>query len=199
MSTNAAIRAEVASLTSSISHYKKLLDDMQTRLGVLQSQLDSVVYPVSTLPPEMMSEIFTHCLPTERWMDMVNTSEAPLLLMHVCRTWRQITISTPNLWTTFDVNVAGIYNYFPEIAQSWLARAREYPLSVKISGVLWDISDTGGYSGRLFRDLPTAFSENPFFRAEHRCENPSGDGRVFPGIPSTSEAVHPPYQNGPRP
>ncbi|KAJ7249720.1 hypothetical protein B0H12DRAFT_1019546, partial [Mycena haematopus] len=72
---------------------------MQTRLPEpAHTQLDSVVYPVLTLPPEITSEIFCHCLPTERQSDIVNPKEAPLVLTQVCGLWRNIAISTPELW-----------------------------------------------------------------------------------------------------
>ncbi|KAJ7693884.1 hypothetical protein B0H17DRAFT_840283, partial [Mycena rosella] len=74
------------------------LDSLQTQLQNVQHQLDAIVYPVLTLPPEITSEIFVHCLPDRRKWDVVNPKEAPLLLMHVCSAWRNITISTPALW-----------------------------------------------------------------------------------------------------
>jgi hypothetical protein len=102
----------------------------------LKEQLDSVAYPVLTLPPEMTSEIFIYCLPSKREMDVVNPNEAPLLLMHVCRAWRQLAISTPALWTTFDIYHPGPSSLpcLTEIAQTWFERARKCPLSVRIHG-----------------------------------------------------------------
>ncbi|KAJ7740892.1 hypothetical protein B0H14DRAFT_2215752, partial [Mycena olivaceomarginata] len=89
---------QVSDLTSTTSHQRQILDDMRTRLPNLQTQLNSITYPILTLPPELTSEIFTHCLPAERFVDVVNPGEAPLLLTRVCQTWRQIAISTPALW-----------------------------------------------------------------------------------------------------
>ncbi|KAF8879719.1 hypothetical protein BD779DRAFT_1551158, partial [Infundibulicybe gibba] len=64
------------------------------------------------LPPEIISDIFVHCLP---WIHPVqrgsypfqNTRpqiafdlcDAPLLLTRVCRRWRLIAEATPTLWT----------------------------------------------------------------------------------------------------
>ncbi|KAJ7368784.1 hypothetical protein DFH08DRAFT_727614 [Mycena albidolilacea] len=136
MSIAAALRAQISDLSSAISRQQELLDDMQTRLEHLQNQLDSIAYPVLTLPPEMTSEIFIHCLPAKRDIDVVNPEEAPLLLMHVCRAWRHIAISTPALWTAFDICQTAGLHCLAEIAQAWFERARKCPLSVSIYGSL---------------------------------------------------------------
>ncbi|KAF7352405.1 F-box domain-containing protein [Mycena venus] len=136
MSNTAALRAQVSDLTLAIARHEQLLDDMRTRLRNLQSQLDSIVYPVLNLPHEITSEFFVHCLPPKRQKDVVNVMEAPLLLTHVCRAWRQIAISTPALWTTFDIQNASSLPRLPEIATAWFERTRKCPLSVRIHGSL---------------------------------------------------------------
>ncbi|KAJ7724881.1 hypothetical protein B0H16DRAFT_1895312 [Mycena metata] len=127
--SNDALRAEVESLTSSISR-------QQLRLRVLQAQLDSIVYPVLTLPPEITSEIFLQCVPIEWERDGVNKREAPLLLTQICGDWRRTAVSTPALWTTFEVRYStpGLV-HLPEIAETWLSRACGCPLTVNIWGV----------------------------------------------------------------
>ncbi|KAJ7368768.1 hypothetical protein DFH08DRAFT_947663 [Mycena albidolilacea] len=119
MTIAAALRAQVSDLNSAISRQERILDDMRSRLQDLQSQLESIAYPILTLPPEMTSEIFIHCLPSKRYMGVVNTDEAPLLLTHVCRVWRQIAISTPALWATFDIDDMWRLPRLAEIAQTW--------------------------------------------------------------------------------
>ncbi|KAJ7368767.1 hypothetical protein DFH08DRAFT_32833 [Mycena albidolilacea] len=150
MSIAAALRAQVSDLNSAISRQERILDDMRTRLQDLQSQLESIAYPIFTLPPELVSEIFIHCLPAERLTDVVNPSEAPLLLTHVCRAWRQIAISTPALWATFDINDMWGLPRIAEITQAWFGRARKCPLTVSIRGNL-PTNDTLGDFMDTFR------------------------------------------------
>ncbi|KAJ7498510.1 hypothetical protein FB451DRAFT_1202140 [Mycena latifolia] len=142
---HASLRAQISELTLAISRQKQILDGLKTQLESLRHQLDSVVYPVLTLPLEITSEIFVHCLPTEREWDCVNPKEAPLLLAHVCSAWRQITLSTPALWTTLDIDAIGLHSSFSPILNSWLARARQCPLSVKIAGILSQIDKFDGF------------------------------------------------------
>ncbi|KAJ7682362.1 hypothetical protein DFH06DRAFT_1160904 [Mycena polygramma] len=106
-----------------------------------QLQLESIVYPVLTLPPEITSEIFIHCLPDRREIDVVNPTEAPLLLTHVCGLWRQIAISTPELWAAFDLEIGWPEPNLQQIGETWLKRACQRPLSVKLLsyGILFDI------------------------------------------------------------
>ncbi|KAJ7724861.1 hypothetical protein B0H16DRAFT_1698487 [Mycena metata] len=141
MDSNAALRAEFHALSLSISRQKLLLNEMQARLKNLQAQLDSVVYPVLTLPPEIISEIFVHCLPDKRKLDVVNPDEAPLLLMHVCSPWRQIAIATPQLWSTFEFTGTKKSFNIVDIAETWFNRASKRELSVKLHGALVGTTD----------------------------------------------------------
>ncbi|KAJ7498515.1 hypothetical protein FB451DRAFT_1425962 [Mycena latifolia] len=142
---HASLRAQISKLTLAIANQKQLLDGMEMQLKGLQLELDSVIYPVLTLPPEITSEIFLHCLPAKRHCDAVNTTEAPLLLMHVCRAWRQIAVSTPALWRTLDIDATGLEACFSEVIQVWLKRAGRCPLSVKIKGPLSKIDKFSGF------------------------------------------------------
>lgn len=50
----------------------------------------------SELPPELLGQIFTHCLPSETVP--ISSKVAPLLFLQVCRRWREIAYLTPSLW-----------------------------------------------------------------------------------------------------
>ncbi|KAJ7750564.1 hypothetical protein B0H16DRAFT_1274389, partial [Mycena metata] len=81
------------------------LEDIRRRY---QRRLDVVVYPVMTLPPELVSRIFVHCLPPPRNFDECNDvgpdrNLAPLLLLRICRTWKDIALSTPRLWNVLHL------------------------------------------------------------------------------------------------
>ncbi|KAJ7068769.1 hypothetical protein C8F01DRAFT_963465, partial [Mycena amicta] len=64
--------------------------------------------PVLTLPPEILSEIFLHCLlEPDQPVPKLNPERprAPLLLLQICRTWRNVAIGTPRLWQRLSVCV----------------------------------------------------------------------------------------------
>ncbi|KAF8152014.1 hypothetical protein K438DRAFT_1433339, partial [Mycena galopus ATCC 62051] len=55
------------------------------------------VYPVLTLPNEVISMIFVHCLPAHGRV-RPSPRRAPLLLAQICTLWREIALSTGQLW-----------------------------------------------------------------------------------------------------
>ncbi|KAJ7698058.1 hypothetical protein B0H17DRAFT_884182, partial [Mycena rosella] len=66
---------------------------------VLSAYLDShkaLISTVQRLLLDIIQEIFTSCLPTDRNCAM--SAEAPAILGHVCSSWRSISLSTPLLW-----------------------------------------------------------------------------------------------------
>ncbi|KAF8871500.1 hypothetical protein BD779DRAFT_460068 [Infundibulicybe gibba] len=50
------------------------------------------------LPPEILREIFLHCIPPGEWGSF-SAYDAPWLLLKVCRSWRGVAFSTPKLWS----------------------------------------------------------------------------------------------------
>ncbi|KAJ7126395.1 hypothetical protein C8R43DRAFT_705813 [Mycena crocata] len=126
--SNSALRAQHSDILSELAK-------LQTRLEHVQLQLDSIYYPVLTLPPEITAEIFIHSLPDpQRLYNSLNTNVAPMLLMHVCRAWRYIAISTPALWATLGIQVANCVPYFADSFETWLSRAGQRPMTVYIGG-----------------------------------------------------------------
>ncbi|KAJ7171970.1 hypothetical protein C8R46DRAFT_1257594 [Mycena filopes] len=89
----------------------------------------AAITPPSPLPPELVAEIFLHCLDRKPVTPHVNT--APLVLSRVCRRWRAIALCTPELWSYL---VVPIHPSEDEIAmyQMWLSRACRTPLSLRL-------------------------------------------------------------------
>ncbi|KAJ6483087.1 hypothetical protein C8R45DRAFT_787134, partial [Mycena sanguinolenta] len=65
---------------------------------VVQERLDSYKYPVLTLPNEMVSEIFIHCMPPYPQCPPLSGALSPTSLAHICRKWRAVALATPELW-----------------------------------------------------------------------------------------------------
>ncbi|KAJ7493154.1 hypothetical protein B0H11DRAFT_2005143 [Mycena galericulata] len=91
------------------------------------------MYPVLTLPNEIVSEIFTHFLPAYPHCPPVTGRRSPTILSHICRKWREIAVSTPVLWRSISIppaqgrkNVASRFN----LLETWLGRSGSCPLSL---------------------------------------------------------------------
>ncbi|KAJ7685721.1 hypothetical protein DFH06DRAFT_1289499 [Mycena polygramma] len=88
------------------------------------------------LPPEILAEIFLHCLPPAYESMLPHFYSAPLVLCRVCRRWRDVATATSALWSklhiAFDTmpmtHDLELYNLY----KTWLSRARGAPLSLLV-------------------------------------------------------------------
>jgi hypothetical protein len=112
-----------------------LVGDRDAASIVLEKHLASLS-PVRRLPPEVLSEVFLHCLPDKAFVDPAPL-EPPLLLANVCTTWRSIALSTAGLWSSIAVNVTGV-DICPhkDLVKLWVGRSGSHPLSFQILGEL---------------------------------------------------------------
>ncbi|KAF7302248.1 F-box domain-containing protein [Mycena indigotica] len=98
----ANLRARIARLNDQINAQERLLDQLKMSRDALLSELEcTATYPVLTLPPEIVSEIFFHCLSQPNF---ISQDEAPLVLLKICKKWTQIAKSTPSLWQTLYID-----------------------------------------------------------------------------------------------
>ena len=89
------------------------------------------VSAVQHLPCELLSEIFLHY--AGGGVDTVSTIRMPLLTTQICKEWRAIAISTPNLWCRLFLSInerqAASHS---ELAGTFLARSGSCPLTLYI-------------------------------------------------------------------
>ncbi|KAJ7834299.1 hypothetical protein B0H13DRAFT_2369955 [Mycena leptocephala] len=111
-----------------------VLEADRARVADLEERLDSYKYPVLTLPNEIVSEIFIHFLPAYPEYPPPAGLLSPTLLTHICRTWREIALSTATLWsaigTSYDDDLS--LKQQIQIFDLWLKRSRFCPLSLRI-------------------------------------------------------------------
>ncbi|KAH9485126.1 hypothetical protein JR316_0002033 [Psilocybe cubensis] len=108
-----------------------------------RSQADGRSISLSSLPMELLQEIFLWCVPPRPsqseflyqsiYMVGFASQVAPLLLCQVCNLWRHISLTLPRLWTSLDVFVSmGKSRPCLPLANIWLARSGELPLSLAL-------------------------------------------------------------------
>ncbi|TDL19846.1 hypothetical protein BD410DRAFT_398391 [Rickenella mellea] len=107
-------------------------------------ELGQVHSTIHTIAPEILSEIFIHCIPDHFQTSihpfptsMRRLDHAPLLIGRVCSRWRSVTISTPELWSSIVVGTDRPYkgvNFRKELeaVRLWVSRSRSLPLSIVI-------------------------------------------------------------------
>src|SRR5882762_3950815 len=85
-------------------------------------------------PPDVMSTIFEFCLPDfadhQLYPYPKEDLSIPLSLGAICSYWRDIAWSTPSLWSSLVVRVTEKDG--SHIAQEWLSRSGQLPLSIRI-------------------------------------------------------------------
>jgi hypothetical protein len=141
---------ELAELDALLERLRLKRYDLKRKINRLQSPI------VRQLPPDVMSTIFEFCLPdfTEYQNlpryglpSLPDTEEGlsiPLSLGAICSYWRGIAWSTPSLWCSLVVRVTRKHADDPHIvtgiAQGWLSRSGQLPLSIRICSKLYEPS-----------------------------------------------------------
>lgn len=95
--------------------------------------VESLAFPVITLPVEITSLIFIHSLP-DNPLDPT-ASDAAVVLGSVCRQWREIALSIPQLWSSWSLAIDGQWDYLDLIRDSfelWVSRSKNQPLSIRL-------------------------------------------------------------------
>ncbi|KAJ7178163.1 hypothetical protein C8R46DRAFT_1346390 [Mycena filopes] len=110
---------------------KKLLE---TEQDLLYDRLSAYIYPVLTLPPEIVSEIFVHFLPVYPRRAPRKGRYSPVVLTQICRLWREIAVSTPRLWRTFKIFLRWSADDDADQVRA-LERSGSCPLSVHLASL----------------------------------------------------------------
>ena len=85
-----------------------------------------------SLPIELWSEIFLHCLPADAH-SRLRLTDAPLVLLRVCGAWSNIALSTPRLWSSISIFLEDGFQWDPlPMLKLFLERSRDTPLSIAI-------------------------------------------------------------------
>ncbi|KAJ7306976.1 hypothetical protein DFH08DRAFT_513468 [Mycena albidolilacea] len=129
-------RFHLADIEGRIRDLERLLSSLRIEHALVQERLDAYKYPVITLPSEMVSEIFIHCLPIYPHPPPLIGVDSPTLLAQICRKWRDIALSTPALWraiqlTSDSTTFLGMCKQ-GRISEVWMRRSASCPLSINI-------------------------------------------------------------------
>ncbi|KAJ7181387.1 hypothetical protein C8R43DRAFT_870144, partial [Mycena crocata] len=98
MASVTALRARIAEIASDIIRQQQVLWDLVKTKSDLENHLNTILDPVTRLPLEISSEIFMHGLPHES-IPHARQNYAPMIYLTVCRSWRDIALATPSLWS----------------------------------------------------------------------------------------------------
>ncbi|KAJ7074022.1 hypothetical protein C8F01DRAFT_6316 [Mycena amicta] len=128
-----ADRTRLPALDAEIKHLENALNALHSERKLIQDRLDSYIYPVLTLPNEIVSEIFVQYLPPYPMCPPLLGDGSPTKLAQICSHWRQIAHGTPALWRAIALFVSATLfvdaSFQLEMMQTWLERSCTLPLS----------------------------------------------------------------------
>ncbi|KAJ7445096.1 hypothetical protein FB451DRAFT_1568225 [Mycena latifolia] len=145
-------RAALTRIKSQILRYQTEIEALEGQEQALEDSLSLIVYPVLTLPIEITSRILVHCLPTHGRVSP-SPSTAPLILVQICRHWREVALSTCELWSSIYVELPFNLYWFDKapigprdhgaraLVQTWLSRAKGHPISLGLNHQLRIVPD----------------------------------------------------------
>src|ERR1700683_838801 len=135
-------QSRISHIDCEIARLKDSAGELQHKRAALLTYTKNhtaLVAPVRCLPPEILSEIFLHCMdprwfgPEYNFHENPRLDKMPLLLGEICSRWRSIALSTPRLWASFSLSIRPKYlNSDVELAKTWLSRSGTCPLSINL-------------------------------------------------------------------
>ncbi|KAJ7604610.1 hypothetical protein DFH06DRAFT_1386947 [Mycena polygramma] len=135
------LRRHAADVKSELVRYRSRTDILEAKLRQLEDELDLVVYPILSLPIEIVSAIFIYCLPAHGRV-RPRPLEAPLLLNQISQRWTLIALSIGDLWASIDFSFStaqsggGLMDFpnpgaLPSL-RTWMFRSKMLPISLTI-------------------------------------------------------------------
>ena len=128
------IREQIKQLEGEIAKLKAKHHALGSRMNAIHDPF------IHKFPPEIGSYIFRLCLPTLYFEDIRLWTEATtytraLRLGAVCRKWRQLAWTTPDLWDTLYLTIQpstkrSLVKLLPGLLHEWLSRSGIRPLTI---------------------------------------------------------------------
>jgi len=84
----------------------EVLKEKRKRIQKSVETCNAILSPVRRLPPDILGEIFSRCLPTGR-NPMMSAAEAPMLLTRVSSLWRSVAFTSPRIWAKLHIPLPG--------------------------------------------------------------------------------------------
>ncbi|KAK7028658.1 hypothetical protein R3P38DRAFT_3354408 [Favolaschia claudopus] len=130
--------------TSTVAQLASEIRTLQSsELNILSRVIQEVAGPcdpVASLPLEISSEIFTHCVPHPN--ERRGTLSEPLLFLGVCTHWKDIALSTGKLWSNVHIRIPyQLSREYTTFLEEWLARAGTNLLYLSFSGPSYPASE----------------------------------------------------------
>ncbi|KAJ7609468.1 hypothetical protein FB45DRAFT_1010471 [Roridomyces roridus] len=139
--TNAQLRTHLADIRARIETLELELAALRVSELSVSATLDSIVYPVLTLPVEITREIFLHYAgpPIQQYPSQSNPN--PLPLAAVCKLWRTLALSCSQLWPALRGRPSSDPEALLNLLQSRLSRVGNHNFRINMPLPLYTLGD----------------------------------------------------------
>ncbi|KIJ15931.1 hypothetical protein PAXINDRAFT_133313 [Paxillus involutus ATCC 200175] len=124
--------SRVESAMSKLSAICTKLEESRSRVRKSMLAHKALTSSARRIPPEVLGEIFYHCLPKTPYITPRDV-ECPMVLTHVCRHWRDVAMSTPRLWSSITIHLQkAVSSEYRPGYDAWLARAKSVSTAIRV-------------------------------------------------------------------
>lgn len=182
----AEMEDELSKLQVAAARVQAQLDDRKQHL---QNFLQTNVRPIVQAPEDVLRIIFDFCVPTnfdERDLSTrMGAKHVSIVLSHVCRSWRTITMSAPRLWSFIHILVDPYIGHDARrqgrwvhtALAVWLNRSRSHPLTLHIQ-----YGSKGPDNGRLTSSMTLPYQRAAMTSIENLLSQSSKRWERFSGV-----------------
>ncbi|KAJ7191863.1 hypothetical protein GGX14DRAFT_596803 [Mycena pura] len=129
----ATLRERLAEIESEMAPLQARLAQLATARKLIVDALESIVFPILTIPPEITTEFFVY------YVDWANGDPrthrgGPLVLASVCSSWRSIALNFPKIWS--EIHISNSIEGLPGVEKRlrcWLQRAGDHALALDMA------------------------------------------------------------------
>ncbi|KAK7014405.1 F-box domain-containing protein [Favolaschia claudopus] len=129
--------AQICHLQAQISELEKAISFLRAERQLAFERLSSYKYPVLTLPTEVTCEVFIRFLPLCPDFPPLVGLLSPINFTHICRQWREIALTTPDLWRSINLTRSSLqgHTHAEVLVPLWLERSGCLPLRIRAADV----------------------------------------------------------------
>ncbi|KAF7302301.1 F-box domain-containing protein [Mycena indigotica] len=174
------LREEAEQTSKTIDKLKTQLTHLEDRLERIIDDLSSIVYPVNTLPTEILCRIFAAAVSLSPHFA---ANRALIRITAVCRHWRAIAIADPRLWTQVCYLIHGTRRDL--LAENFLARIQKLPIKFSTTMRADDDDDAAEDTGYIlphFVFQSAAQWEEASLTGDYWPANRDNEGNSYPKV-----------------
>ncbi|KAH6911023.1 hypothetical protein BKA70DRAFT_51137 [Coprinopsis sp. MPI-PUGE-AT-0042] len=104
----AAIKKLIKAVEPQIDSLDAEIEALKQRRAIYASFVTdhrALISPIRYIPPDILRNVFSHCVPYDAPERIMQSTEAPLLLTQICCHWRDLALTTPTLWSTIFLKI----------------------------------------------------------------------------------------------